>query len=78
MIPRELEVKEPPTELLARVPVEVFTDLVSQLEEKDQYEKGLKNTVVYLVGVLAGSRHPHSPGPVEVHVGQFVTAKKKM
>ena len=28
------------------------------------------------MGVLAGGRHPHSPGPVEVHVGQLVTRRR--
>ena len=29
------------------------------------------------MSVLTGSRHPHSPRPVEVHVGQLVAEKKK-
>ena len=29
------------------------------------------------MSVLTGSRHPHSPGPIEVHMGQLVTEEEK-
>ena len=53
-------------------------DASSQIEES-LLEHGagllvhvLSHLVCELVGVLTGGRHPHSPRPVVVHVGQFV------
>ena len=73
----DLEVEQSAAQLLARLPVEMFPHLVGQLEGKAHYyERTPESSLVYLVSVLAGSGHPHSPRPVEVHVSQLVTENK--